>query len=232
VEVASPDATEAGLIVTRLYATGATVEVGHHLSLVGDADLTLADGTFWHHPFGGDTAPTSAATQVAPLIAYDTFVTIGLLVDDLQTITTPGSALAATTVTGGWTSAPPGPQAAAVDISGLVGSPAAGVLIAQLSIAGECTPIVPPSYEGALRLYTAAADGGTLLGVVAPVTYVRACPDANGDGMAAVDDLLDVLAAWGRNPGHPADFNGDGIVGVDDLLALLGDWGPCVPCPG
>ncbi len=40
-------------------------------------------------------------------------------------------------------------------------------------------------------------------------------------------DLLILLPAWGRNPGHPADFNGNGSVGASDLLALLADWGPC-----
>ena len=35
------------------------------------------------------------------------------------------------------------------------------------------------------------------------------------------------LAAWGDNPGHPADFTGDGTVGVEDFLALLANWGAC-----
>ena len=42
-----------------------------------------------------------------------------------------------------------------------------------------------------------------------------------------VADLLMLLAAWGPNPGHPADFDGDGMVGFSDLLALLAAWGPC-----
>ena len=51
-----------------------------------------------------------------------------------------------------------------------------------------------------------------------------ACPwdcDGSADGNANVVDLLALLAAWGPNPGHPADFNGDGVVGTADLLALL-----------
>ena len=51
--------------------------------------------------------------------------------------------------------------------------------------------------------------------------------DIDGDGVVGVKDLLDLLAAWGPNPLHPADFNGDGFVGVTDLLTLLGTWGPC-----
>jgi len=36
-----------------------------------------------------------------------------------------------------------------------------------------------------------------------------------------------LLAAWGPNIGHPADFDDNGIVGASDLLALLANWGPC-----
>jgi subtilisin family serine protease len=55
-----------------------------------------------------------------------------------------------------------------------------------------------------------------------------ACPaDLNGDGEVDVLDLLDLLDAWGANPGHPADLNGDGEVDVLDLLELLDAWGPC-----
>jgi hypothetical protein len=60
-----------------------------------------------------------------------------------------------------------------------------------------------------------------------------ACPwDLNGDGEVNVLDLLDLLGAWGPNPGHPADFNGDGEVNVLDLLELLGNWGSCPPGGG
>ncbi len=54
------------------------------------------------------------------------------------------------------------------------------------------------------------------------------CPwDIDGDGLVGITDLLDLLAAWGPNPGHPADFDGNGQVGITDLLALLANWGPC-----
>jgi hypothetical protein len=48
--------------------------------------------------------------------------------------------------------------------------------------------------------------------------------DLNGDGFVGVDDLLQLLAAWGDCPGCDEDLNGDGFVGVDDLLAMLGVW--------
>ncbi|MCH8151113.1 MAG: FG-GAP repeat protein [Planctomycetes bacterium] len=51
--------------------------------------------------------------------------------------------------------------------------------------------------------------------------------DLDGDGSVGILDLLALLAAWGSNPGHPADFDGDGTVGVLDLLTLLASWGAC-----
>ena len=54
------------------------------------------------------------------------------------------------------------------------------------------------------------------------------CPwDLDGSADVGILDLLALLAAWGSNPGHPADFNNDGTVGILDLLTLLANWGPC-----
>jgi agmatine/peptidylarginine deiminase len=51
--------------------------------------------------------------------------------------------------------------------------------------------------------------------------------DIDGDGEVGVTDFLEMLAAWGPNPGHPADLDDDGVVSVTDFLVLLGVWGPC-----
>ena len=48
--------------------------------------------------------------------------------------------------------------------------------------------------------------------------------DLNGDGMIGVDDLLQLLSAWGSCDGCEEDLNNDGLVGVDDVLAILGVW--------
>ncbi len=84
-----------------------------------------------------------------------------------------------------------------------------------------------------------SADGSTIVGFgnnpsgfqeayVAVILPLDLClGDVSGDGNVNVTDLLDLLAAWGPNPGHPADINGDGNVNVTDLLALLGAWGVC-----
>lgn len=58
--------------------------------------------------------------------------------------------------------------------------------------------------------------------------YVDICQgDLNGDEAVNVLDLLDMLTAWGPNPGHVADLNFDGAVNVSDLLIMLAAWGPC-----
>lgn len=52
--------------------------------------------------------------------------------------------------------------------------------------------------------------------------------DVNVDGAVDVNDLLDLLAAWGPCPpqpsGCPADQDDDGQVTVTDLLLLLANW--------
>ena len=49
--------------------------------------------------------------------------------------------------------------------------------------------------------------------------------DLDDDCYVGIADLLILFAAWGDNPGHPADFNRDGVVGVADLLRLVSNWG-------
>ena len=51
--------------------------------------------------------------------------------------------------------------------------------------------------------------------------------DLDGSGDVGITDLLELLAAWGPNPGHPADLNGNGVVDINDFLELLAGWGPC-----
>ncbi len=46
-----------------------------------------------------------------------------------------------------------------------------------------------------------------------------------GDCGVGIVDFLELLAAWGPNAGHPADFDDDGFVGITDFLDLLGGWG-------
>ena len=56
--------------------------------------------------------------------------------------------------------------------------------------------------------------------------------DLNLSGEVNVDDLLVVLAQWGRCPVNCAqpcggDLDNNMVVDVNDLLILLASWGPC-----
>ncbi|MCZ6835815.1 MAG: choice-of-anchor J domain-containing protein [Planctomycetota bacterium] len=52
--------------------------------------------------------------------------------------------------------------------------------------------------------------------------------DTDGNNVVDVEDLLDLLAAWGPCLAPcPPDFDGNGVVDVEDLLDLLAAWGPC-----
>ncbi|MBT5658222.1 MAG: hypothetical protein HOI89_10615 [Phycisphaerae bacterium] len=50
--------------------------------------------------------------------------------------------------------------------------------------------------------------------------------DLDGSGEVDVDDILQVLGAFGSND-PVADTNGDGIVDVNDILNVVGAYGPC-----
>jgi hypothetical protein len=62
---------------------------------------------------------------------------------------------------------------------------------------------------------------------------VNRCGDVNGDGVVNVNDLLEVINAWGACPAPPvacpADIapppQGDGTVNVNDLLLVINNWG-------
>jgi hypothetical protein len=57
-------------------------------------------------------------------------------------------------------------------------------------------------------------------------TVLDCSADLNGDDVINVQDLLQVIGAFG-NPGGPEDLNNDGIVNVTDLLMVIATWGPC-----
>ena len=54
------------------------------------------------------------------------------------------------------------------------------------------------------------------------------CPaDVNGDEVVDIDDLFQVLSAWGPCNECPEDLDDSGIVDIDDIFAVLSAWGPC-----
>jgi hypothetical protein len=58
------------------------------------------------------------------------------------------------------------------------------------------------------------------------VVVERRPGDATGDGVVDVDDLIDVLTAWGPCSGTPCvpDLDGNGTVDIDDVMLVLMNW--------
>ena len=48
--------------------------------------------------------------------------------------------------------------------------------------------------------------------------------DLNGDGKVDIDDLFQILGAWGLCEDCPEDLNDDGIVNIEDLFLVLEHW--------
>lgn len=58
-------------------------------------------------------------------------------------------------------------------------------------------------------------------------TPTECMADLNGDCSVSGEDLVQVLAAWGRCSDCAPDFNHDGVVDGNDLAVVLGQWGSC-----
>ena len=82
------------------------------------------------------------------------------------------------------------------------------------------------TYSVRAEAYVVGATWGFADGTAEFVVELNALGDVDGYWDVDTADLLALLAAWGPNEGHPADFNGDGTVNTQDLLTLLGNWGP------
>ncbi|MCZ6836749.1 MAG: hypothetical protein O7G85_13310, partial [Planctomycetota bacterium] len=81
-----------------------------------------------------------------------------------------------------------------------------------------------------LEFLVTSTSGETVVDILDEVvTWVDVCPgDTNASGATDVEDLLDLLAAWGPCPAPcPTDIDGDNDVDVEDLLDLLAGWGAC-----
>ena len=91
--------------------------------------------------------------------------------------------------------------------------------------------LAPGGYALTVSMFMQAnlgLEAASASGYVQLVLGELPCPeDLNDDTVVNVTDLLDLLGAWGPNPGHVGDINDDGTVNVTDLLALLAAWGVC-----
>lgn len=87
---------------------------------------------------------------------------------------------------------------------------------------------------GKLGTHSGVAPGGSFAvgAAMNGVQIRRIVGDTNGDGTVNVDDMLNVINAWGPCPAPPAGCaadvapsGGNGVVNVDDLLAVINNWG-------
>ncbi|UCD75479.1 MAG: carboxypeptidase regulatory-like domain-containing protein [Phycisphaerales bacterium] len=96
------------------------------------------------------------------------------------------------------------------------------------------TPWTPAEVSDACKVRVRAFYGGSSYGMwdesddVFAVVDFAPCPaDVNNDDVVDIDDLFQVLGAWGTCEDCPEDINDDGLVDIDDLFEVLGAWGPC-----
>lgn len=110
-----------------------------------------------------------------------------------------------------------------------------GESIAQAIARAGCDVTLPSEPQGEaiafspddLSLYTVSE------GVHPPIHALeqeKAPGDVDGDAAVNIDDLLRVIAAWGRCPSRPlpcvADLDDTGAVDIDDLLLVISHWDP------
>jgi hypothetical protein len=231
------------------------------LAVAGTAGAPLSvdaiGGTLYQHPtFGGETAPEPWLFGLFPSLEFDTFVTIGVKVND---------GTDATQLTPGWPElghngldkvsnlawfVTPDDAQGMPDEDGRVligrfssenGFPRGRFLILAISdgepvliYTGFCCILTPvPCNEGDV-------DGDHMVGVrdfLSMLAHWGPCPDPwkcyadlNGDGVVDIMDFHVLLWYW-PPPAEPlvfvnADINGDGVANNIDLLTLLGCWGP------
>ncbi len=223
VKVVAIDNTDAeaaamGLTVYDLYVE--FDDPDDHLFLMGtDLSYIWTDDPngFYQHPLGEDTAPSQAIIGVFPELAYDSFVTIGVLTDDGTDGTVLGDFDSEAfnhngEILGTWYN--PFSQNGQ-------GDPDANSLV----VMAQVTVTEGHKVWGDVWIYYNEAVPVRRL-FAAGCTY-QPPADFNGDGWVTGSELVHILVNWGPCPGCDADLDGDGSVGASDLSQLLAVWGPC-----
>ena len=74
----------------------------------------------------------------------------------------------------------------------------------------------------------AAIDNVTMISINCEPEPSDCIGDINGDDTVDVNDVLQLLSAWGEDCDDcPSDVNGDGEIDVNDVLELLSNFGDC-----
>lgn len=214
-----------GLSTTRLYAQFIPqADPGDRvLSVSGtlvEPAVRLFGGTFYQHPFGGDTAPDPIFCSIFPSLCFDTFVTIGREVQPDATELSAGwpgftdCFLTGTDVS--WSVAPDDPQ----------GLPDAfgQVLLGQFSV--QTNTLVLTGFNLRVRMISAGREFEFEQAFCTSLGTPCVAADINFDHHVDIEDFLFLLGEWGAGGSCRADIDADGIVGITDFLLLLASWGP------
>jgi hypothetical protein len=79
---------------------------------------------------------------------------------------------------------------------------------------------------GLFKAVVGQPDTMLATGTVVPMGIEPCAADVTGNGTVNIDDLLDVINAWG-SADPSADVDDDGDVDIDDLLDVINAWGDC-----
>ena len=210
----------------------ALVAVGDRLDAVaGDDNVdkmvsALPSGSFWQHPFGAnDSAGINPALIGSfPSLAFDSFVTIGLLDSTDNALSTQGIDFGAFatggdifSTNGAWYVTPVDAQGESVTITGSDCSETSAVLVARLTVLGLDTVIhLEALFQGSDAGGATWQSNAAIDIAYAPIT------DCNGNGIADNCDIADGTSNDGNENGIPdecetIDCNDNGINDADEL---------------
>jgi hypothetical protein len=210
----------------------ALVESGDRLDAVaGDTNMdkiisALPNGSFWQHPFGANDSSgiNPALIGTFPSLAFDSFVTIGLLDQTDNALSTQGIDFSAFmsggdifTDNGAWYITPADTQGEHITITGSDCDDHDAVLVARLTVSGLDTSIhVEALFQGRDSGGSVWQTNGSTDIDYTPIT------DCNANGVADNCDIASGTSNDGNENGIPdecetIDCNGNGINDADDI---------------
>jgi len=227
--VVETETHDPGLVTCRVFAEFSEPGGDRLVAVFGTVgsplQIDVAGGTFYQHAFGSDLPPHDHLLAIFPSLAWDTFVTIGMEINNGGEATLlmppwPGfGSSTLTTTDSAWVITPVDAQ----------GAPDTGgrVLLGQFTSDG--TGIVG-------RFLIQFITGGVHMQAAVGFCHSNQegpcfAGDLDGDNLVTIDDFLLLLADWGPCTDCPADIDNDGLVGITDFLALLGNWTVFVDVP-